>query len=112
MKKITDIYKGDSRSFRFTFTDTSTGLPLDLTGRTVGFSVKTRESVAGTPIDKDVTVHEDAANGVTVIEITGAESLGMTAGLADIYAKVKGAGGVGGTTIPIGLVRFAAQEVV
>ena len=68
------IQKGNQYTATLTFAVKSTGLPYDLTGITVYFTAKKKndntddDSLA--VITEKITVHTDATNGVTTLELS------------------------------------------
>lgn len=68
--------KGDTQNVVLTFTYSSTGLPMNITGMTLFCSVKTNasDSDASALISKTVTSHTTPASGVTTVSFTNAET--------------------------------------
>lgn len=67
-------YENNDISIVVTFTD-SNGSAIDITGYTVWFTVKERESDidANAIIQKEVTSHSDPTNGETTIDLTNSD---------------------------------------
>lgn len=72
------IIRGDDVSISVTFTD-SNGDPVDITGATVFFTAKSdiHDADADAVISKEVTSHDDAANGQTTISIADTDTDGL-----------------------------------
>jgi hypothetical protein len=73
-----EITRGDDESIVVTFTDVNDD-PIDLTGSTVFFTVKTAERLNGqndddASIKKNVTDHTDPTNGITTIPLTSVDT--------------------------------------
>ncbi len=64
-----ELKQGDSDTLEFAFTDES-GNPVDITGATLYFSVKSSLDDSGYFFQKVVTAHTDAQNGGTEVSIT------------------------------------------
>jgi len=73
MTALTALYRGNSRSELVTFTD-GVGDPINLTGKTVVFTIKTYVSDSTNLLQKTNTSHSDAANGETTFNILASES--------------------------------------
>ena len=69
MKKTTKIYEVQ-------FKDKQTGAKEDITDWTLYFTVKLNmlDTDANAKISKDITVHEDAINGKTIIELSTSDT--------------------------------------
>lgn len=67
--------RGDDKFFVLTFTD-SNGDPIDITGWTVYFTVKSNlnDSDDDALISKDVTDHTSPTNGITKIHLTSSDT--------------------------------------
>lgn len=68
-------------SFTLTVKNKTTGIPIDLTGITINFTVKDPEDNSTTDINaiitKDITVHSDPVNGITTLEILPIDTIGQ-----------------------------------
>ena len=68
-------YKGDDRIIPLTFTEDA--VALDITGYTIFFTIKKkmdfRDDDTEALLTKDVTVHTDAVNGLSQIELVPAD---------------------------------------
>jgi len=66
-----DIKRGDTWSRQLIFTDEN-NLPIDITGYTIRFTAK--EKISDADVDavfaKVITVHEDAVNGISQLELS------------------------------------------
>jgi hypothetical protein len=71
------IQKGNPYTAVLTFTD-SAGVAYDLTGKTVFFTVKNKEDEEDDDSDalitKNITVHTNAAGGITTLELTALQT--------------------------------------
>ena len=69
MKKTTKIYE-------IKFKDKDTGAKEDITDWTLYFTVKLNmlDTDVNAKINKDITIHEDAVNGKTVIELSTSDT--------------------------------------
>jgi len=65
-----EIFRGDSKNYKLILTDNS-GNPIDLTGKTVIFTVKKSENDddSNAKIQKVITTHTDPVNGKTEISL-------------------------------------------
>jgi len=73
-----EIIRGDSQEITVTFEDVDS-LPLDLTDKTVFFTVKNINGIdsdddTDAKITKEITVHSDPTAGITIISLTPAET--------------------------------------
>ena len=77
------IQKGNPSSVTITVTDAN-NVPLDLTGRTVFFTVKNRDDYSDDDalalITETITVHSDPTNGITTCPLSAVQT--------DIEAKI------------------------
>jgi hypothetical protein len=82
MSGIQDFYRGDTQRYKLTLKDVSTGTPIDLTGATIWFTMKSAitDDDTNAVIQKQVTNHIDAINGVTEIVISSAETQDLKLG--------------------------------
>jgi hypothetical protein len=67
------LKQGDSDVLEFAFTDDA-GTPINITGTTLYFSVKSSVDSAEYFFQKIVTNHTDAAHGLTEVSITSADT--------------------------------------
>lgn len=81
-----DAVRGDSFDLQVTVTDDATGLPVDITGWTLMFTVKRAADDAAdddaAAVAVDVTAHTDAVNGLSTVSLSAAQ----TAALLGVYA--------------------------
>jgi len=70
---LNPMFRGDVKTMRFTITD-STGAPVNITGDSVILTVKLLKSDTVALLDKTVTTHTDAVNGITTVTIDPDES--------------------------------------
>lgn len=70
-----DIYEGEDKTWTVTITD-SAGDPIDITGYTFLFMVKTNisDTDANAIITKQITSHSDPTNGVTQIALDSSDT--------------------------------------
>lgn len=73
MEKIIESVRGDT--FKKTLNFTSNGSPLDITGSTVFFTIKKNPNSLDTEalVQQKVTTHTNPTQGVTEINVSGAE---------------------------------------
>ena len=71
------ITEGDDVDYVMSFAD-SNGDPIDITGWTVSVTVAERDRESTALIQKDVTTHDDAANGETSFTFTASDTSGLT----------------------------------
>ncbi|RLC49287.1 MAG: hypothetical protein DRH57_00260 [Candidatus Cloacimonadota bacterium] len=78
MAGIPDFYRGDTQIYELTITDEN-GNPVDITGATVWFTLKTDKSLPDNEavIQKVVTDHVDPANGKTKVVLTADETANL-----------------------------------
>jgi len=79
-----ELIKGDAYSIVFELTDEN-NLPVDITGKTLFFTMKRKSDVVTTDdnalITKDITVHSDPTNGKSILEIEAADWEDVPAGI-------------------------------
>lgn len=70
-----EIFRGDTKSYNLTFVDDD-GAAIDLTNATIYFTVKTSPTVvdASASIQKIVTSHTDAVNGLSQVSLTATDT--------------------------------------
>ena len=68
------VFKKTTTNFELTFTDS--GIPKPISGWTIYFTVKENmgDTDANAKIKYDITTHQDAPNGKSIIQITQADS--------------------------------------
>ena len=71
------ITEGDDVDYVMTFTNAD-GDPIDITGWTVSVTVTERDRDSTALIQKDVTTHDDAANGETSFTFDASDTSGLT----------------------------------
>lgn len=73
--KLPNIFAGDDVSWVLNFTD-SAGNPIDLTGATINFIVKSDKTApdSAAVIDKDITSHTDPTQGESKLVLTDIET--------------------------------------
>lgn len=92
MTNLTPLFRGDSRDYSLTFTDDE-GDPIPITGWKVYFTLKKNEWDSKTVVKKDVTEHEDAEGGNTVISLAPADTNDLEPGDYFYDFQVKKPGG-------------------
>lgn len=72
-----DVFRNDYKKFTLTVTDN--GLPFDLTGCTVSFTVKASPTMLDTSaiIQKNVVSHINAVGGITNIELSSSDTASL-----------------------------------
>lgn len=72
------IIKGTDNTIAINFTETETNTPLDLTGYTILFTVKTKENMLKDDsvaiIKKEITYHEDPTHGKSNLFLTNVDT--------------------------------------
>jgi hypothetical protein len=70
-----NVYRGNDINLNITVTD-SNGSPVDITGYTLWFTVKSDENDSDdeATIQKTVTSHTDPTNGLTTFELTNTDT--------------------------------------
>lgn len=73
-----EVAKGQDWDLQLTFEDAN-GDPIDITGRTIYFTVKKKKYIDDTDDDnaalqKNITSHTDPTNGITEISLTDVET--------------------------------------
>lgn len=77
------IYRGDSKTWNITFTD-SAGAAINITGYTVFFTVKKKNSYTDDTVDtaaivqKNITVHTAPATGQTQVALQPSDTSSVT----------------------------------
>ena len=82
MSGIEDFYRGDTQRYKLTLTEKETGDPIDLTGGTMWFTLKSKASDtdADAVVQKQVTTHLDAVNGITEVVLDATDTTNADAG--------------------------------
>lgn len=82
MAGIQNFYRGDTQRYKLTLKDATTGSPIDITGATIWFTMKPAISDDDTNaiIQKQVTTHTDAVNGITEVVLTNADTQNLSLG--------------------------------
>jgi hypothetical protein len=90
---VTDlsIYEGEDKTFTVTLTD-SAGDPIDITGYTFLFTVKSKisDSDADAIIKKEITNHSDPTNGVTQIALVESDTEDLSGSYLYDYQRLDG----------------------
>lgn len=75
MNNLETIYRGDSREYNLTFTN-SDNIAIDITSWKIYFTIKLsyRNGDDKAALKKDITVHDDPTNGKTKIVILPADT--------------------------------------
>ena len=72
--KCLELIKGTTKNYEIKFT--KNGTAQDITGWTVFFTLKEsmKDPDSSAIIRKDITIHEDASSGISVIELTSTDT--------------------------------------
>ncbi len=81
---VITIFRGDTPTLEFTFTDPETNAPLNLSGWTLYFAVQTASGVVF--INKAMTV-TDPVNGVAHVSLTATETDTVGIHTAEVEAR-------------------------
>lgn len=75
MEGISDFYRGDTQTYNITMKD-SAGLPLNISGGTIWFTMKLNASDTDVQavIQKSVTEHIDAVNGLSRVVLSASDT--------------------------------------
>lgn len=94
MANLSPLYRGDSREYSLSFTD-SQGVKIDITGWKVYFTLKKNEvdGDSNASVKKDVTEHEAPTEGKTKIVLASADTDNLEPGEYHYDIQVKTANG-------------------